>query len=73
LALTGALFFRYWSKVQNPIIGIAICFVIIVITTLLVLAALPAGRLALRDVRHSVSLSLSRESESLNSSIGEIS
>ena len=55
-ALLAALGFRRWSGEMTGIWTIAICFVITAATTLLVLAVIPAGRRALRDVRASALL-----------------
>ena len=55
-ALLAAVAFRRWSGDMSGVWTIAICFVITAATTLLVLAVMPAGRRALRDVRESALL-----------------
>jgi PST family polysaccharide transporter len=52
-ALLAAVAFRRWSGEMTGVWTIASCLVITGATTILVLAALPAGRRALRDVRES--------------------
>lgn len=47
--LSMLLAFRQWVELFNPVLGLTITFVIAVGITLLVLAVLPAGRLALKD------------------------
>ena len=55
-ALLASLAFRRWSGGLTGVWTIAICLVITAATTLLVLAVIPAGRRALRDVRASAFL-----------------
>lgn len=50
-ALLALLAFRYWVSISDPRIGLAIAFAIAVAVTLLIFAALPKGRLALRDFK----------------------
>jgi PST family polysaccharide transporter len=47
---------RYWLHPSNPLGGIVICTTITVLTTILVLALIPAGRNALKDAVHSIQL-----------------
>lgn len=46
--------FRKYVEVSNPLIGCAIAFGITVITFLLILTTMPAGRLALQDIKNMV-------------------
>ncbi|MBD1834956.1 lipopolysaccharide biosynthesis protein [Cyanobacteria bacterium FACHB-472] len=46
--------FRKYVEVSNPLIGCAIAFGITVMTFLLILATMPAGRLALQDIKNMV-------------------
>ena len=61
-ALVAALAFRRWSNVNSGLWTISICFLITVITTILTLAIIPAGRRALHDVKSS-GLLLIRQTE----------
>jgi PST family polysaccharide transporter len=55
-ALMGALAFRRWSSVNSGFWTISVCFIITAVTTILVLAIIPAGRGALCDVKNSALL-----------------
>ncbi|MBD2007131.1 lipopolysaccharide biosynthesis protein [Trichocoleus sp. FACHB-40] len=46
--------FRKYVEVSNPLIGCAIAFGITIITFLLILTTMPAGRLALQDIKNMV-------------------
>lgn len=46
--------FRKYLEVSNPLIGCAIAFGITVMTFVLILATMPAGRLALQDIKNMV-------------------
>jgi PST family polysaccharide transporter len=48
--------FRRFVVINNPLIGIVACGVVVGLTTLLVLALLPAGRKALADIKNSILL-----------------
>jgi len=48
--------FRRFVVVENPLLGFASCGIIVAITTLIALALIPAGRKALADIRHSITL-----------------
>lgn len=44
--------FRHYVSISNPILGCVITFTITMFTFLSILATIPAGRLALQDVKH---------------------
>ena len=48
--------FRHWQESINALVGIIACAALTFLSTILVLAALPSGRRALRDVIRSVQL-----------------
>lgn len=52
--LFALLAFRKYVEVSNPLIGCAIAFGITVVTFLSILTAMPAGRLALQDLKNLV-------------------
>jgi PST family polysaccharide transporter len=52
----ACLAFRRFVVITNPVLGVAACAVLVGLTTLLVLALLPAGRKALADIKSSVTL-----------------
>jgi O-antigen/teichoic acid export membrane protein len=60
-ALAACLAFRHWQHPVNVLGGIMLCTVITLLTTILVLAAMPAGRNALRDAVRSVQLLLASQ------------
>jgi len=64
-ALAACLAFRRWQHPVNALGGIMICSVVTLLTTILVLAMIPAGRNALRDAVRSVQLLASQKRESL--------
>jgi hypothetical protein len=58
-SLTGILAcmaFRHFFYVSNPALGLAVCATVIVSAMLLVLSAMPSGRLALHDIKNSLLL-----------------
>ncbi len=58
-AITGLLAvfgFRKWIEIPNPLLGLAITFVINAGVTLLILVALPSGRKSLKNVRELVKI-----------------
>jgi O-antigen/teichoic acid export membrane protein len=59
-ALLASLAFRRWVGVNSGILTILICATITAVTTLLVLAIIPAGRKALYDVKNSYLLLLGK-------------
>ena len=60
-ALAACLAFRYLQHSVNALVGIMICATITLLTTILVLAVIPAGRNALRDAVRSVQLLASQK------------
>lgn len=52
----ACLAFRRFVVISNPVLGVVACAVLIGLTTLLVLALLPAGRRALADIKSSLTL-----------------
>jgi PST family polysaccharide transporter len=56
IGLILSVAFRHWQPGTNPILGIAICLIIISVTFLLILSILPSGRRALKDARYSITL-----------------
>jgi PST family polysaccharide transporter len=59
--LAACLAFRHWLHPLNALGGIISCTVIALLTTILVLAVIPAGRNALRDAVRSVQLLASQK------------
>lgn len=64
-ALAVSLAFRKWSGVGNPLVGIGACLVITFVVTLIVLTLMPAGRLALVDLKTSLFLLVRKKQPSL--------
>jgi PST family polysaccharide transporter len=60
-ALTASLAFRYWQHPVNALGGLIVCAVITFLTTISVLAMIPAGKKALSDTLHSVQLLASQK------------
>ncbi len=56
-----ALALRRLLEIHNPLFGMAACAVVIFATTLIVLGAMPAGRMALRDIKKTALMMLNRE------------
>ena len=48
--------FRHFFQFGNPLIGVAVCGCLIMVTNLLVLSLIPSGRSALVDIRNSILL-----------------
>lgn len=48
--------FRRYVVIANPVLGFVVCGVVVGLTTLFVLALLPAGRKALGDIKNSIQL-----------------
>jgi len=55
-ALAACIAFRYWQHPVNALGGIMVCTVVALLTTIFVLAIIPAGRNALGDAVRSVQL-----------------
>jgi PST family polysaccharide transporter len=55
-ALLSCVLFRKLMVPENPLLGIFGCFVITSVVFLLVLSLIPAGRLALRDLKRTLSV-----------------
>ena len=62
-ALSASLAFRYWQHPVNALSGIMSCTAVVVVTTIFVLAVIPAGRNALRDAVRSVQILVTRKGE----------
>ena len=60
MVLTALFLFRRFIKIDNPLIGIAVSFVIAALVTFLVLIVFPRGRNALVDLKNSAALLLQR-------------
>ncbi|HEV7744023.1 MAG TPA: lipopolysaccharide biosynthesis protein [Pyrinomonadaceae bacterium] len=54
--ILASVAFRYFFKVGNPVLGIAVCFSLIAAANLIVLSLTTAGRAALLDIKNSVLL-----------------
>lgn len=52
----ASLAFRHLFNVGSPVLGLAVCASLILLSNLVVLSATPSGRLALRDITNAVSL-----------------
>jgi len=65
LALTVCIEFRHWQHPVNALGGIIVCAIVTLLTTVFVLALIPSGRNALKDVLRSVQLLASQKAESL--------
>jgi hypothetical protein len=63
-ALFACLAFRHWLHPVNALGGIMVCTVVTLLTTIFVLAVIPAGRNALKDAVRSVQLLVSQKGES---------
>lgn len=63
--LLALLAFRQWVEISNLFIGLSVTLAITVLVTLSVLAVLPAGRLALRDMKSLLVLLYRRPSPSV--------
>ncbi|HKO62558.1 MAG TPA: lipopolysaccharide biosynthesis protein [Pyrinomonadaceae bacterium] len=61
VALGSAVVFRSFAEIQHPVTGLITLFFITGGVTLLSLTALPAGRLALTDVRNTIGLLFKQE------------
>jgi PST family polysaccharide transporter len=62
ISLLACVSFRQLELTSKPVIGVGICLIITIVTSLLVLAVLPGGRRALQDIPRLV-LVLSRKNE----------
>jgi O-antigen/teichoic acid export membrane protein len=51
MSLIASVGLRYWLHVEAPLVGIAACMVVTLVVTFTVLICIPAGRMALNDVR----------------------
>jgi O-antigen/teichoic acid export membrane protein len=56
VGIFACLAFRHFFGLGNPLIGLAVCGSLILLTNLLVLLLIPSGRRALADVRNSILL-----------------
>ena len=56
LSFGACLAFRRVVVISNPLLGCIACGFVVLITTPLVLAVMPAGRKALADIKHSLTL-----------------
>jgi PST family polysaccharide transporter len=56
VSFAACLAFRRFVVIRNPVLGVAACAVVVGLTTLLVLALMPAGRKALADIKNSITL-----------------
>ncbi|HEX8135957.1 MAG TPA: lipopolysaccharide biosynthesis protein [Pyrinomonadaceae bacterium] len=64
LSVLGALLlFRRFVQVAQPLFGIALSFVIMIVITLLLMLLLPGGRRALHDLKQSLTLLMERKRE----------
>ncbi|MFN2405176.1 MAG: lipopolysaccharide biosynthesis protein [Pyrinomonadaceae bacterium] len=55
-SLAACIAFRRFVVISNPLIGLVACGIVVMITTPLVLAIMPAGRKALIDIKSSLTL-----------------
>lgn len=53
VGILSCLVFRHFFNVDNPFLGVTICFSLIASANLLVLSVMPSGRSALRDIKNS--------------------
>jgi PST family polysaccharide transporter len=67
-SLVVCLAFRKFVFITNPIVGCAVCALIIAITLPLALLLMPAGRKALADIKYSILLLRSNKSAVVTSS-----
>ena len=65
VALAGCVAFRSLITIHNPIVGLIILFITTGAITLLCLGALPAGRLALADIKKTIALMLKQRQEAV--------
>jgi PST family polysaccharide transporter len=63
LAVTSAV--RFFAVIHNPLLGLITLFIITGAVTLLCLGALPAGRLALADIKKTIALTLKQRQEAV--------
>ena len=56
VGILACMAFRYFFQFGNPLIGVAVCGCLIMVTNLLVLSLIPSGRSALVDIRNSILL-----------------
>jgi O-antigen/teichoic acid export membrane protein len=56
VGILACLLFRRLVEISNPVLGIAACFFLMALSTLITLFIIPSGRLALRDIKGSLSL-----------------
>ena len=56
VSFAACLAFRRFVVIGNPVLGVVACAVVVGLTTLLVLALMPAGRKALADIKNSLTL-----------------
>lgn len=56
VGIFACLAFRHFFKLGNPLLGLAVCGSLIVITNLLALLIIPSGRRALADIKNSILL-----------------
>jgi PST family polysaccharide transporter len=56
VSFAACLVFRRFVVIRNPVLGVVACAVVVGLTTLLVLALMPAGRKALADIKNSITL-----------------
>jgi PST family polysaccharide transporter len=61
VALGGAVVFRNFTEIHNPVLGLITLFLLTGGVTLLSLTALPAGRVAIADVRNTIALMFKQE------------
>ncbi|HSD47812.1 MAG TPA: lipopolysaccharide biosynthesis protein [Pyrinomonadaceae bacterium] len=55
-SLAACIAFRRYVSISNPLLGCVACGIVVLITTPLVLALMPAGRKALADIKSSITL-----------------
>jgi hypothetical protein len=63
VALGVSIAVRSFAGIHNPIVGLIALFITTGLVTLLALGALPAGRLALLDIKKTIALILKRRQE----------
>jgi O-antigen/teichoic acid export membrane protein len=65
-SVSGALIcllFRHLTNISHPLLGLTSCFVLVAITNILVLGAMPVGRAAIRDAVQTLLLLKGRKQE----------
>jgi PST family polysaccharide transporter len=65
-SISGALIcllFRHLTNISHPLLGLISCFVLVAITNILVLGAMPVGRAAIRDAVQTLLLWKGRKQE----------